>query len=51
MKCMKDVNGKVIRVTDERAEQIKHEGYTFCPKSEWKQEKNNVEETPLQPVG
>ena len=38
MKCMK-LNGKIVRVTDENAEEIKHQGYEFCPKSEWKASK------------
>ena len=38
MKCLKK-NGKVIRVSDQKAEELKHEGYEFCPKSEWKNDK------------
>jgi hypothetical protein len=39
MKCMKKTEGekvKIVRVTDKRAEEIKHEGWEFCPKKEWK---------------
>ena len=49
MKCVKK-EGVIQRVKDDRAaEMIKTEGYSYCPKSEWKESKGAPkEEKPLE---
>lgn len=40
MKCVK-LGAKIVRVEDVRAEKmVKNEGYSYCPKSEWKVERD-----------
>ena len=38
MKTMKSLNGKIVRVSDEKASELYHEGYQYLPKSEWKED-------------
>jgi hypothetical protein len=36
-KCIKDIEGKITRVSDGLAfEKVKAGGYTYCSKSDWK---------------
>ena len=43
MKTMKSLKGKIVRVSDERASELYHEGYQYLPKSEWKEEVRGVD--------
>lgn len=45
MKCIKPVEGKkIIRVTNEKAEvMVASSKYTYCPKSEWKEQREKGE--------
>ena len=42
MKTMKSLKGKIVRVSDEKASELYHEGYQYLPKSEWKEEVRDV---------
>ena len=44
MKTMKSLKGKIVRVSDERAADLYHEGYQYLPKSEWKKDSSGVDE-------
>ena len=53
MKTMKSLKGKIVRVSDERAPELYHEGYQYLPKSDWKEEVSDVKistETPTRKV-
>lgn len=42
MKCVKDMDGKITRVSNERASYlVKEKKYSFCPKKEWKETGKN----------
>ena len=43
MKTMKSLKGKIVRVSDERAADLYHEGYQYLPKSEWKEDTRKVD--------
>tara|TARA_R110001583_G_scaffold16420_1_gene67270 strand:+ start:578 stop:811 length:234 start_codon:yes stop_codon:yes gene_type:complete len=43
MKTMKSLKGKIVRVSDERASDLYHEGYQYLPKSEWKETINGAD--------
>ena len=44
MKCMMSVDGKHInRVTDEKASELYHEGWSYVSKSLWKEKVRDVE--------
>ena len=43
MKTMKSLKGKIVRVSDERAPELYHEGYQYLPKSEWKEDTRVVD--------
>ena len=43
MKTMKSLKGKIVRVSDERASELYHEGYQYLPKSEWKEDTRKVD--------
>ena len=44
MKCMLSVDGsKIIRVSDERAVNLYHEGWRYVAKSIWKEKVRDVE--------
>ena len=43
MKTMKSLKGKIVRVSDERASDLYHEGYQYLPKSKWKEEVRDVD--------
>ena len=46
MKCMMSVDGKHInRVTDEKASELYHEGWSYVSKSLWKEKVRDVEHT------
>jgi len=46
MKCMLSVDGsKIIRVSDERAVNLYHEGWRYVSKSIWKEKVRDVETT------
>ena len=52
MKTMKSLKGKIVRVSDERATELYHEGFKYLPKSEWKEEVRGVDkEVHESPVG
>ena len=52
MKTMKSLKGKIVRVSDEKASELYHEGYQYLPKSEWKEEVRDVDkEVHESPVG
>ena len=43
MKCIKDVNGKISRVSDEAAVKAVNAGtHTFCPKCEYKAQNGKI---------
>ena len=48
---MKSLKGKIIRVSDERASELYHEGYQYLPKSEWKEEVRDVKKPKAGDVG
>ena len=43
MKTMKSLKGKIVRVSDEKASELYHEGYQYLPKSEWKEDTRVVD--------
>tara|TARA_R110000765_G_scaffold53893_1_gene107887 strand:+ start:388 stop:621 length:234 start_codon:yes stop_codon:yes gene_type:complete len=52
MKTMKSLKGKIVRVSDERASELYHEGFKYLPKSEWKEATRTVDkEVHESPVG
>ena len=52
MKTMKSLTGKIVRVSDEKAGDLYHEGYQYLPKSKWKEEVRDVDkEVHESPVG
>ena len=52
MKTMKSLTGKIVRVSDEKAADLYHEGYQYLPKSKWKEEVRDVDkEFHESPVG
>ena len=52
MKTMKSLKGKIVRVSDERAPELYHEGYQYLPKSDWKEDTRKVDkEVHESPVG
>ena len=44
MKCIKSPTGdKITRLSDERSEfLVRNEGWTYCPKKEWKEKVRDV---------
>ena len=49
---MKSLKGKIVRVSDERASDLYHEGYQYLPKSEWKENVRDVDkQVHKSPVG
>ena len=45
MKCMMSVDGKHInRVTDEKASELYHEGWSYVSKSLWKEKVRDIEQ-------
>ena len=46
MKCMMSVDGSnIVRVSDEKATKLYHEGYRYVSKSVWKEKVRDVETT------
>ena len=46
MKCMMSVDGSnIVRVSDEKAAELFHEGYRYVAKSIWKEKVRDVEKT------
>ena len=44
MKCMMSVDGSnIVRVSDEKATKLYHEGYRYVSKSVWKEKVRDVE--------
>ena len=44
MKCMMSVDGSnIVRVSDEKASQLYHEGFRYVSKSLWKEKVRDVE--------
>ncbi len=44
MKCMMSVDGsKIVRVSDEKASELYHEGFRYVSKSLWKEKVRDVE--------
>jgi len=44
MKCMMSVDGSnIVRVSDERAVKLYHEGYRYVAKSVWKEKVRDIE--------
>ena len=44
MKCMMSVDGaNIVRVSDEKATKLYHEGYRYVSKSVWKEKVRDVE--------
>jgi hypothetical protein len=44
MKTMMSVDGKkIIRISDEKASQLYHEGFRFIPKSMWKEQVRDID--------
>ena len=47
MKTMLSVDGKkIVRISDEKANQLYSEGFKFIPKSMWKEKVRDVDKTP-----
>lgn len=42
---MKNIDGDVIRVQDDKATQYIELGYKYCPKSEWKKIRSTTQKT------
>ena len=46
MKCMMSVDGSnIVRVSDEKATELYHEGFRYVSKSVWKEKVRDVETT------
>ena len=46
MKCMMSVDGSnIVRVSDEKATELYHEGFRYVSKSMWKEKVRDVETT------
>ena len=46
MKCMMSVDGSnIVRVSDEKASELYHEGFRYVSKSLWKEKVRDVETT------
>jgi len=46
MKCMMSVDGSnIVRVSDEKATRLYHEGYRYVAKSVWKEKVRDIEKT------
>ena len=46
MKCMMSVDGSnIVRVSDEQAAKLYHEGFRYVSKSLWKEKVRDVEQT------
>ena len=51
MKCMLSVDGsKIIRVSDERAVNLYHEGWRYVAKSIWKEKVRDIEQPQEEPT-
>ena len=51
MKCMMSVDGSnIVRVSDEKASQLYHEGFRYVSKSLWKEKVRDVEKPTEQPT-
>ena len=47
MKCMMSVDGSnIVRVTDEKASKLYHEGFRYVSKSIWKEKVRDVNKEP-----
>ena len=43
MKCMMSVDGSnIVRVSDEKAAELYHEGFKYIPKSVWKEKVRDI---------
>ena len=46
MKCMMSVDGSsIVRVSDDKASELYHEGFRYVSKSVWKEKVRDVEKT------
>ena len=46
MKCMMSVDGSnIVRVSDEKAAELYHEGFRYVSKSLWKEKVRDIKET------
>jgi hypothetical protein len=51
MKCMMSVDGSnIVRVSDEQAAKLYHEGFRYVSKSLWKEKVRDVEKPTEQPT-
>ncbi len=51
MKCMMSVDGSnIVRVSDEKASQLYHEGFRYVSKSLWKEKVRDVEKPTEKPT-
>ena len=51
MKCMMSVDGKkIIRISDEKASQLYHEGFRYVSKSLWKEKVRDVNKSTEEPT-
>ena len=51
MKTMMSVDGnKIIRVTDDKASKLYHEGFRYVSKSLWKEKVRDVNKSPEEPI-
>ena len=51
MKCMMSVDGSnIVRVSDDKAAELYHEGFRYVSKSLWKEKVRDVEEPTKKPT-